>query len=161
MEPTSCCFTGHRHIDPALLPHLTAHIDASLRALVQMGCLHFYAGGALGFDTLAAERTLALRQENPQIKLHLLLPCPDQCRGWSREEIDRYESVLSRADSYRYIGNVYSAAAMTKRNRALVANADVCIAFLQKEASGTGQTVRAARQAGLTVINLADRMPLP
>ena len=132
MEPNSCCFTGHRHIDPALLPLLTAHLDASLRALVQMGCLQFYAGGALGFDTLAAERVLALKQEYPEIKLHLLLPCPDQCHSWPNEERTLYECILSRADSYRYISSTYSVAAMTKRNRALVANADACIAFLQK-----------------------------
>ena len=70
----------------------------------------------------------------------------------------RYEQILAQADSYRYVSEAYSAAAMTKRNHALIANADVCVAFLQKQASGTGQTVRAAKAAGLTIINLADRL---
>lgn len=160
MELKRCCFSGHRHIDLPLLLPLTAHLDAALRALVQMGCLHFYAGGALGFDTLAAERTLALRESYPAVSLHLLLPCRDQCRNWSTGDVEHYEQILARADSYRYISETYSAAAMAKRNRALVAHADVCIAFLHKKTSGTGQTVRAAEHAGLTVINLADRLPL-
>lgn len=161
MEAKRCCFTGHRNIDLSLLLPLTAHLDAALRALVQVGCLHFYAGGARGFDTLAAERTLALRESCPAVSLHLLLPCRDQHRSWSAEDAEHYEQILARADSYRYISEAYSPAAMAKRNRALVASADVCIAFLRKEASGTGQTVRAARGKGLTVINLADRLPLP
>ncbi|MBQ8352117.1 MAG: DUF1273 family protein [Clostridia bacterium] len=158
MEPNRCCFTGHRRIESSLLLPLTAHLDVTLTALIRMGCLHFYAGGALGFDTLAAERTLAMRATYPEIALHLLLPCRDQCRSWSSEECVRYEQILAQADSYRYVSEAYSAAAMTKRNHALIANADVCVAFLQKQASGTGQTVRAAKAAGLTIINLADRL---
>ena len=159
MEPSTCCFTGHRQIDPPLLVPLTAQLDATLRALVQMGCLQFYAGGARGFDTLAAARTLALRQEYPAVRLHLLLPCRDQCTGWPAADIARYEDILANCDSYRYIAERYSPSVMTKRNRALVANADVCVAFLLREASGAGQTVRAARRAGITVLNLADRLP--
>ena len=158
-EPKTCCFTGHRKIEPPLLLPLTAHLDAALEALVQAGCLHFYAGGAMGFDTLAAERTLALRERFPAVQLHLLLPCRDQTRGWPPAAQERYGQILAAANSYRYIGERYSAAAMTQRNLALVEAADICVAFLLRASSGTGQTARAASRAGLTVINLADRLP--
>jgi uncharacterized phage-like protein YoqJ len=142
-----------------LLTPLTAHLDTTLEALVQSGCLRFYAGGAMGFDALAAERTLLLRERFPAVRLHLLLPCRDQAKGWPPAEQEQYERILSASDSYRYISERYSASAMTKRNRALVAAADVCVAFLLRATSGTGQTVREASRLGLPVINLADRLP--
>ena len=42
----------------------------------------FYgAGGALGFDTLAAQTVLDMKKEYPQLRLILVLPCEDQTRG--------------------------------------------------------------------------------
>ena len=38
------------------------------------GYLYFGAGGALGFDTLAAQTVLDLKKDYPQIKLILVLP---------------------------------------------------------------------------------------
>ena len=139
-----------------MLP-LAAQLDITLSALYQTGCLHFYAGGALGFDTLAAERTLLLRRAHPDIALHLLLPCRDQSRTWSEEDVWHYEMLLSQCDSYHFISEQYSESAMLLRNRALVEHADVCVAYMLRENSGTGHTVRAAKQAGLPVLNLADR----
>ena len=107
MEPSSCCFTGHRNIIPAHLSHLTAQLDATIEALYRMGCFDFYAGGARGFDTLAAERVLEMKKSMPELRLHLLLPCRDQCRGWPAEDIARYEAVLTNSDSYRYIAEEY------------------------------------------------------
>ena len=159
MEFERCCFTGHRKLAPPLLPALCAQLDATLLALYNVGCRHFYAGGAMGFDTLAAERTLLLRNTYPSLALHLLLPCRGQTGGWPTAELFRYEALLAQCDSYQYISEQYSPSAMATRNHALVAHADVCVAFLQQEASGTGQTVRAAKKASLTVINLADKLP--
>lgn len=158
MTYQNCCFTGHRKIEAGLLPPLRAVLVATLTDLIEGGCLHFYAGGALGFDTLAAEETLALRERYPGVALHLLLPCRDQCRSWAPLDVARYEAILTQADSYCYLGEAYSSAAMAMRNRALVERADICIAFLRREASGAGQTVRTARRAGLPVINLAERL---
>ena len=159
MELYRCCFTGHRQLAPATLSLLTAHLDAALSALYQSGCRHFYAGGALGFDTLAAERVLAMKKTYADIRLHLLLPCRGQSLGWEAADIARYEAILAGCDTYQYISEHYYAGAMAKRNQALIAHADVCIAFLQREKSGAGQTVRAAQAAGIPVINLADRLP--
>lgn len=159
MTQLNCCFTGHRKVEAELLPSLRTALQATMTELIETGCLHFYAGGALGFDTLAAEETLALRDRYPQITLHLLLPCRDQCRSWTIPEATRYEVILSQADSYCYLGETYSSAAMAMRNRALVERANICIAYLRREVSGAGQTVRAARRAGLPVINLAEGLP--
>ncbi len=156
---TSCCLTGHRQIEEGDLPRLTAHIDAALLALYQGGCRTFYAGGAMGFDTLAAERVLALRAQYADVRLHLLLPCRSQAEKWPQPAQRRYETLRARCDSFSYISEHYDSGAMQRRNLALVAQASLCLAFLQREGSGAGQTVRAAKKAGMPVINLADRLP--
>ncbi|MBQ8858817.1 MAG: DUF1273 family protein [Clostridia bacterium] len=155
----SCCFTGHRHIPLAELAPLTAQLDVALAEAYAAGCRAFYAGGAMGFDNLAAARTLLLREAHPDVTLHLLLPCRDQTRGWPREEAARLDELRARCDGYRYVNEAYSSTAMYERNMALVASAEHCIAYLRRYASGTGQTYRAAARAGLTLINLADLIP--
>ena len=155
----SCCFTGHRHIPPDELAPLTAALDAALADAYAAGCRCFYAGGALGFDNLAAERTLLLRKTYTDVKLYLLLPCRDQTNGWSMEEATRLYDLRARSDGYRYVNESYSGTAMYERNMELVTSGELCIAYLRRYASGTGQTFRAAERAGLTLINLADRVP--
>lgn len=159
MELKRCSFTGHRRIPPAHLAALPMHIDAALTAFYVMGCRDFYTGGAMGFDTLAAERTILFRKEHPDVRLILMLPCRDQCKNWPSEDVRRFGEILAECDAYRYVSETYDPRAMYRRNMELVGVADACIAYVNREKSGAGQTLRAARRAGLTVINLADRFP--
>ena len=154
-----CCFTGHRQIVPEDVEPLIHQLDAVLTALYSMGCRDFYAGGAMGFDTLAAERTIAFRNAHPDLRLILMLPCRDQCRGWPTQDRARFSEILHACDVYRYVSERYDSRAMYRRNMALVEVSDVCVTYVRRAASGAGQTMRAAQRAGRTVINLADRMP--
>ena len=157
MNIRSCCFTGHRQIPLPELSPLTAQLDGTIKGLYRDGCRVFYAGGAMGFDTVAASRVLLFRARHPDVYLYLLLPCRDQTKGWPEAEAARFEEILSRSDGFRYVQEEYAPAAMTARNRALVAAADVCVAYMRRERSGTGQTVRYAKEKGMPVLNLSDR----
>ena len=59
----TCCFTGHRIIEERHLLLLPGLLEAALRELIADGYYTFAAGGALGFDTLAAETVLSLQRE--------------------------------------------------------------------------------------------------
>ena len=157
MAILSCCFTGHRQIPVAELAPLTFHLDAALAALYDNGCRSFYAGGARGFDTLAASRVLLLREQHPDVRLFLLLPCRNQTAGWSGEDAMRFDEILSLSDGYRYMQEEYSTTAIVARNRALVEEGEVCIAYVRRSASGSGQTLRVAQEKERAFINLADR----
>lgn len=61
--------------------------------MIKEGYLYFGAGGALGFDTIAAFAVLKLKKRYPNIRLILVLPCLDQTRGWSREDVEIYEDI--------------------------------------------------------------------
>ena len=114
----------------------------------------FRAGGAVGFDTLAALCVLSAKENYPNIKLHLLLPCKNQTRGWSDGDIEKYNYILSQADSVRYVSEERAAGCMLKRDRALVDGADLCIAYCRRSTGGTAYTMSYAKERGVEVKNI-------
>ena len=125
MKEKTCCFTGHRAIPARALPALAEELEQTLRRLIGEGMRYFGAGGALGFDTLAAETVLRLKGEYPGVRLILVLPCRDQTRGWKEADVRRYREILSRADKVVYTAEHYSPGCMHRRNRHLVDNSSV------------------------------------
>ena len=130
-------------------------LKQTVEKLILNGYCYFGAGGALGFDTLAAECVLYLKKQYPQIKLILVLPCKTQTRGWDSEDIAIYEQIKAQADKVVYTSEEYTRGCMFKRNRHLVDNSSICIAYLTESKGGTAYTVNYARQNNVQVINLA------
>ena len=116
---TACCFTGHR---PAGLPQSAGGMAAlrlALMRVVQAACdggvRTFLAGGAQGFDQLAAEAVLLLRDGLPDLRLLLALPSPAQADGWSDAARARYGETLRRADGVWYAATGAPDAAAMRR----------------------------------------------
>lgn len=153
------CFTGHRQIPETDYPILREQLYAVLEEQILQGATVFRAGGAIGFDTLAALTVLLLRRTYPNIRLELILPCPSQTQGWSENDVLLYEQIRAEADSYRYISQGYYKGVLQMRNRALIEGADTCIAYLtDSHGGGTAFTAALALKKGLELINLHDRM---
>lgn len=157
---TACCFTGHR---PAGLPAENSGGMAALRLRLMRavceaadgGVRVFWAGGAQGFDQLAAEAVLLLRESRPELRLALALPAKDQADNWPSEAKQRYNRALAAADTVWYAAERTDTGALLRRNRYLVDHADCCIAYLHRTAGGTLYTVRYALSRGIYVRNLA------
>ena len=152
----TACFTGHRSLPAEELPEISKRLENTLITLIEQGYCYFGAGGALGFDTLAAQMVLRLRERYPQIRLILVLPCRNQTRGWPQNSIDIYEDIKRCADKVIYTAENYFRGCMQKRNRHLVDGSSVCICYLTKFTGGTAYTVSYARRMGLRVINIAE-----
>lgn len=86
MKNITCCFTGHRRIPLSKRKAVVQRLKTELSALINNGYQFFMAGGALGFDTIAAQTVLDLKEKYPHIKLILVLPCPNQTRGWKEKD---------------------------------------------------------------------------
>ena len=151
----TCCFTGHRMLPERELPVIASRLEREVEKLINRGVIYFGAGGALGFDTLAARTVARLRGIHPEIKLILVLPCIDQTRGWPREDIEDFGAIKAEADKVVYTSEEYFEGCMQKRNRHLVENSAFCVAYLTRGCGGTYSTVRYARELGLSVINIA------
>lgn len=156
MRDKTCCFTGHRNVPAAKQKQLTDRLEQTVIKLIKSGVCYFGAGGALGFDTLAAQTILKLQKDYPQIKLILVLPCKSQTRGWREKDIEIYEAIKCAANKVKYTSEEYTRDCMFKRNRHLVDNSGVCVAYLTEDRGGTAYTVKYARQKGVPVINLGE-----
>ena len=77
-KPITCCFTGHRKILKENIPIIKSNLRVVVVKNIENGYRFFEAGGALGFDTIAAQIVLELKEAYPQIRLILVLPCVTQ-----------------------------------------------------------------------------------
>ncbi len=153
------CFTGHRKLEPNNIVQTVSLLEEKIERLAGTGAalsenVDFRAGGAVGFDTLAALCVLSAKEKFPNVRLHLLLPCRDQTYGWSDSDIEKYNYILSQADSVRYVSEKWASGCMFRRDRALVDGADLCIAYCNKATGGTAYTVSYARERGVEVENI-------
>jgi uncharacterized phage-like protein YoqJ len=156
MKEKTVCFTGHRTIPMLKKWKIEKKLKETLEPLIDNGYCYFGAGGALGFDTIAAQTVLGLKKKHPEIKLILVLPCKNQTRGWEEKDVSVYESIIEQADKVVYTQEHYDRGCMFKRNRHLVDNSSVCVAYLTEEKGGTAYTVNYANQKGVKVINIAE-----
>lgn len=150
-----CCFTGHRDIPTAHLEEVKRRLYDTVEGLIREGVTVFLAGGARGFDTLAAQTVLELKERYGHIRLALLLPCKDQTRGWNREDVMAYNDVLDRADRVKWLSETYYPGCMHTRNRQLVDYAGVCVCYLTAPTGGTAYTVRYAKKQGRRIYSVA------
>ncbi len=150
------CFTGHRRIENERISEISAMLERTLRILISHGITRFLAGGALGFDTIAALTVLDLKKEFPNIRLELILPCRSQTKFWSDDDRALYQRILKSADSSVFLHDSYTADCMHDRNRRLVDDCDICVAFLEYSGGGTAYTVSYALKCDKPIINIAE-----
>ena len=158
-----CAFTGHR---PKKFPWGYNEADArcvalkkaltgEITKLVDIGYTDFFSGMAEGTDAWAALAVLALKKDNPALRLHCVLPCEGQANGWSTSARELYFSILEQADNVVYVSREYSKDCMLKRNRYLVNHAALLLAVYNGERrGGTAMTVRYAHKLEREVIIL-------
>lgn len=152
----TCCFSGHRIIKKQFLPLLEEKLFETLKSLYEEGYTRFVAGGALGFDTLAAKTVIKLREEFNDICLILVLPCKNQAEKWRDSDKQIYEEIKKQSDLIIYTTDRYIDGCMQARNRALVDMSSVLVCYKNRDMGGTAYTVNYAVKEGTKVINLAD-----
>lgn len=159
---TSCCFTGHRRIPEQEMLWLRRRLREEILNLAQAGVETFLAGGALGFDTIAAQEVLRMRAMGlPTLKLVLALPYMNQEAQWSQRDAAVYRALLRQADDVVYTSQEYHRGCLFQRNRYLVDHSAYCVCYLVQERGGTAYTAQYAREQGLAVRNLAEVVQNP
>ncbi len=157
----TCCFTGHRSIPEDKQDQLAPLLLRTVRLLAESGYRYFLCGGALGFDTMVAKVVVHLSAQYP-IKLVLALPCRNQTEKWSSLEdaethLRHYKHLMGQAVAVHYTTDIYHDGCMRERNRYMVDHASYCIAYYNgSPRSGSGQTLRMAKKAGIEICNLHE-----
>ena len=153
----SVCFTGHRELEPETAEGIRTLVREAVKIYIKRGYNTFIAGGALGFDTIAAEEVLRLREELGGIKLVLALPCKSQTKKWRSDgDISRHSRVFEQADEVICTSDSYYPGCMHLRNRFMVDNSSVCIAYCTRDTGGSAYTCKYAEKKGRELVNLGD-----
>lgn len=110
-------------------------------------------GGAIGWDTWLAQVTLEL-----ELPLGLILPNKDQDKVWPQASRDEYRRILDLATTVEYVAEKFSYASLRKRNKKLVADADIIFALWNPKLKegGTFSTVIEAQEKDKLLINFWD-----
>ncbi len=148
-------FTGHRNIAPEKIPALKVKLEKAVREQYDQGMREFICGMALGFDMMAAEIVLSLREELPDIYLTAVIPFAGQPDRWAQENRDRYRLILDKADEVITLSDKFYKGCEMKRNAFMLDYCSRVIAYFNGEPhGGTCFTVNSALKRGKTVINL-------
>ena len=150
----TCSFTGHRQIKKEHIKELPELVLRAINYAYTNGCRRFIAGGALGFDTVAAREVIKFKMRHPDVSLVLFLPCLAQDSKWKPQQKKLYEYLLSEASEVVYVSEEYTDTCMKERNRKIAEESDILIAYVSRTNSGAAQTVRMAHELGREIYNL-------
>ena len=157
----ACAFTGHRpnkfswryNEDAPGCVALKKTLVEQIASLADDGYTDYLSGMAIGVDCWCSKIVLDLREKNPALKLHCLLPCEGQETKWPASSQKLYHAILERADSIVCVNHEYNDKCMLERDRALVQSSSLLLAVYDgRFRSGTGATVRYARKLGRELI---------
>lgn len=137
----TCAFTGHRQMEDNFD---AARFEEVLTAYIQEGYVTFLCGMAVGFDMLAAELVLKLKKTYPQLKLIACIPCDCQSKYFRAEQKARYESILQSCEEVRVLSPRYYKGCMQARDRYMVDNCDLLVAYKRVNEGGTYYTLNYA-----------------
>ena len=158
LKEQTCCFTGHRLIPYHEMDSVTARTEMQIRELILHNGVRFFGvGGAIGYDTLAAQILFRLRSTDfPQIKVILVYPFEGFTSRWTDEQRAEYDRLLPQYDKAVCVAQSGSREAYLARDRHLVDGSAYCIAYCTRSSGGTAYTVLYARERGVEVYNVAE-----
>lgn len=159
------CFSGYRpekfsfilqkgHAAYFALRERTA---AAILQAVEGGYTTFMCGMCKGFDLVAADVVLELREHWPELAgLKLIAVLPFEGQGFADPWQVMHQLVLGRADEVMTLAPAYRPGIYFQRNRYMVDHSSRLICYYDGRPGGTAHTVRYARQVDLEIINVAE-----
>lgn len=149
-EQTSCALTGHRKLERDFSQE---RLKNKLLTLIRKEKINtFYCGMAIGFDLVACQTLIALKEEYPELKIVACIPCPEQSEKFSVYNKKLYDEALALCDERITVSPRYEKGCMHVRNRYMVDRAKFLAAYCNKETGGTASTVRYAMQKNREIV---------
>ena len=113
--------------------------------LYKNGINWFIVGGAIGFDTWAAEIIIDLKQKYSDIVLEVAIPCRTQDSLWSKKAKQRYQNILDNAQKLTIISHEYTPFCMQQRNEYMLKKSSIVVAgYIDGVKGGTYNTIKKA-----------------
>lgn len=139
--------TGHRNIkDEVSIEALTSIFEGAIYS----GYDTFLIGMAVGFDTLCFKVLTEIRKKK-NIRIIACIPCEKQDLKFSEKQKKEYAKMLELADEKIVLSKEYTPYCMMNRNRFMVDNCSLLLAYIRENKGGTKRTVDYAERKGILV----------
>ena len=143
-------FCGHSSYQ-ATEKHKDTILDI-LKEYIDDPAIKFFLGEYGNFDSFAYRCAKEFKSKNPSAKLVFVTPyIPSDSHKHIAAEKDRFDLIL-----YPPLESVPPRYAISYRNRWIVENADLIIAYISHEYVGAYAMYRYAKRKNVKIINLAD-----
>ncbi len=139
--------TGHRVIKEKISKDILKII---FKNAIADGYDTFLVGMAVGFDTLCFNLLEEIKKEN-NIRIIACIPCPDQDKKFTIAQKKEYKRMLEVADEKIVLSDKYTPYCMLERNKFMVDNCSLLLAYLREKKGGTYHTVDYAEKNGVFV----------
>jgi len=165
----SVSFSGHR---PDRLPgqgepdapeaqKLIKVLRGQIEDAILRGKDTFINGLMAGWDVLAAEQVIALKERCPHIRLVTVAPFSSGLfsreRCWTPDWVERAKGACRQSDIGMSLSECYRAGIYYERDRVMVDHSGELLCYWDGALSGTQYTVQYASGRGLIVCNLFQR----
>ena len=155
MKNGSCALTGHR-----ILPKNfnRKQLFDELEALIKAGYTSFFCGMAEGFDLLALQFLVDLKETYP-IYIEACVPFKGQERNFSEHYRMLYHYLIRQCDHVTVLFDKYQNGCYLVRDRYMVDCSDILFAYCTRSSGGSAYTVRYAKSVSKKVIfSKADKV---
>ncbi len=155
-KAVTACFTGHRpdKLQKEKLPLIAEALNRELAVCIRGGHQRFICGMSRGFDLICARAVLKAKWEYPNVFLELALPHAGQADRWSEADKAAYRYIIERADLVTCLSPNYVRGCMHARNRYMIDNSSLLIAYFDGTPGGTASTVELAEKREMEIHNL-------
>ena len=157
---STCCITGHRVISPGEEQKILVRTRYILLRLIREKHVRYFGvGGAVGFDMLASELLMHIREtEEQQIRIISVLPYPQwqETTDWTEELRLREAAILRASDKVVHVRPAYEKGVYLLRDRTLVDGSAHCVSYCTRPRTGTAYTVKYALDHQVQVHNASS-----
>ncbi len=162
-EKKVAAFTGHRkqrlmQVNKDyrnLSGQIREKVITMIKNLYEEGFREFYSGMAEGFDMIAAEAVLQLKEQYEDMTLVTAIPFRAQAEWFDPQDQLLYRELLKKADRVVMLSEKYYRGCYLRRDTYMVSRASMVIAYWDNVCNGgTYHTVKKAVETGREVINL-------
>ena len=137
-------FCGHKQVENE--DQVRQWLENAVDGLIREGADVFYLGGYGGFDRMALSAVNKAKEAHPSVRAILVLPYLDRSM-----DLDAYDGSI-----YPPLEKVPRRYAISRRNRWMVDQADVVVAYVIHEWGGAATTLRYAEAKKKTIIRFPD-----